>query len=561
MSTTIRATGIRGESRNAFTAVRGTLLVVLVLAASVAWPGHLGATHARASGLPNILVLVSDDQTKVTFNRQLMPSVFAQLVDKGVQFNRAYVNTSLCCPSRSQIMTGLYGHHTGVDDNTVPLSRPTIIQALHDAGYRTGLAGKYLNSMNCDVQAGFDDWVCQKMGLGSFYNDPILNVNGVTSQYMGYTTDILANYTAGFIQSTPADQPFFAIYTPISPHLPGNDARCTQPVTAYRPPSFDEDNAAHKKPAYLQQTPFTANEIATVDSDHAAMIRATTCLDGAMGTILAALGDREQNTFVVYLSDNGFLYGEHRWRGKAVPYEESTHLPFVVRYPALVPETAPFKSNALVENVDVAPTLADLAGIPWGADGLSLLPLIKKTATSIRSAALLEYCEGISYPCLVPKPGEEGAYFVPSFTGVVWGRYKYIEYVTGEKELYDVVADPFEMTNHAGDLTGSWPATQSLGAAQVQQLMAAPAVDTTIVSGPKGAVAPGTYSFVYFSQSRLATYQCRLDVGATLGNWFPCNGQSASVTVTDPGTYTLEVQGTDEGGQTDPSPATRSFTV
>ena len=105
---------------------------------------------------PNILLIVSDDQAWSTFNRDLMPSVYSQLVDQGVLFKRAYVNTSLCCPSRAQIVSGLYEHDTGVDQNEVMLTRPTFPMALHDAGYRTMLAGKYMNSWPCDPRAEFD---------------------------------------------------------------------------------------------------------------------------------------------------------------------------------------------------------------------------------------------------------------------------------------------------------------------------------------------------------------------------------------------------------------------
>ena len=102
---------------------------------------------------PNILLLISDDQAWSDFSPSLMPRVFSDLVDQGALFKRAYVNTSLCCPSRSQILTGLYEHHTGVDTNLVPLDRPTIVQGLHDSGYRTMLAGKYLNSWPCEPRA------------------------------------------------------------------------------------------------------------------------------------------------------------------------------------------------------------------------------------------------------------------------------------------------------------------------------------------------------------------------------------------------------------------------
>ena len=121
--------------------------------------GGTSAAAARTSH-PNILLIVSDDQAWSTFSRDLMPSVYSQLVDQGVLFKRAYVNTSLCCPSRAQIVSGLYEHDTGVDQNEVMLTRPTFPMALHDAGYRTMLAGKYMNSWPCDPRAEFDRWAC-----------------------------------------------------------------------------------------------------------------------------------------------------------------------------------------------------------------------------------------------------------------------------------------------------------------------------------------------------------------------------------------------------------------
>ena len=117
------------------------------------------AAKAAPDARPNILLLISDDQAWSVFNRDLMPTVYGQLVDKGVLMRRAYVNTSLCCPSRAQILTGLYEHNTGVDANEIPLTRPTLPQALHDRGYRTMLAGKYLNSWPCEPRPEFDRWV------------------------------------------------------------------------------------------------------------------------------------------------------------------------------------------------------------------------------------------------------------------------------------------------------------------------------------------------------------------------------------------------------------------
>src|SRR5439155_12126263 len=100
------------------------------------------------------------------------------------------------------------------------------------------------------------------------------------------------------------------------------------------------------------------------------------CLDTSIETILSSLGSREDNTLVFYLSDNGFMYGEHRRWEKYVAYQEADHVPLVIRYPPLVPETQPFTTEALVQNIDIVPTIADILGIHWGADGTSLTPLL-----------------------------------------------------------------------------------------------------------------------------------------------------------------------------------------
>jgi len=506
---------------------------------------------------PNVLVLVSDDQTGSTFNDTLMPNVYADLVEQGADFTKGYDVSALCCPSRSEILTGLYEHHTGVDSNMVPLNRPTIAEALQDAGYRTSLTGKYLNGDTCGPHPGWDNWICTSFALNPDpYVDPYLNENGTLVHERGYATDILGQFAADFIQSTPADQPFFEMYTPISPHLPADDPRCaSNPVDPYRPPSYDEDTQTDGKPAYIQRGPLSDGEKGTIDQAFTAMTQSVECLDPAMGTILDSLGDRAQDTIVFYLSDNGYLYGEHRRRGKTDPYEESVHVPFVIRYPAMAP--APFVSDALVENVDIAPTIADLAGIEWHADGRSLVPLLTGQATSVRDAALIEQCQGVTYPCysdslVAEEPND------PSWKGVTDGHYKYVEYVTGERELYDLQADPYEMTNLADD--PSMAEIQATLAADLAKLMAPSGDWTTIATGPQGDVGPGSYRFQYFSPSRTATYLCRLDVNGRNGAWRSCPMQSSLVGGLVPGSYVFNVKGSG-GGIITASKASRAFTV
>ena len=330
-----------------------------------------GAAAPPAEGRrPNILLLISDDQAWSTFSRDLMPATFRELVDQGILFKRAYVDTSLCCPSRAQILTGLFERHTGVDANAVPLERPTFVQALHDGGYRTMLAGKYLNSWEtCGPRPEFDRWACVGAPEPSTYSllNPWINEDGEWQRRNGYQPDILADDVVEFVESTPDDQPFFAMFAPTTPHLPADDPRYdSMNVSPPHGPSFDQDTMTARSPLYARRGPLTSEEIHDTDSRFVRMSHAVRSLDDAVGHILDGLGDRTRDTIVIYLSDNGFLFGEHRRFGKTDAYEESVRVPMIVRYPALLDPEDAFTSRALVSNIDIAPSLAELAGSDVG---------------------------------------------------------------------------------------------------------------------------------------------------------------------------------------------------
>ncbi|MGZ6545118.1 MAG: sulfatase-like hydrolase/transferase [Actinomycetota bacterium] len=546
-------------------AVAGALAVAIASGAATPVVGTVAGPRTARSTRPNILLLVSDDQAWSDFSRQLMPSVFSDLVDQGALFKRAYVNTSLCCPSRSQMLTGLYEHDTGVDTNVTPLDRPTIVQALHDQGYRTMLAGKYLNSWPCDPRPEFDRWACVGTPEPSTYSmiNPVINEDGTWQHYEGYQTDILATQVADFINSTPADQPFFAMYTPTSPHLPADDPRYrSMPVTPPRPPSFDQNTLTGQSPRYARRGPLSADEISANDDRFARMSHAVRALDDGMGTVLGSLGDRTRDTLVIYLSDNGFLYGEHRRSGKTDAYEESIRVPMIVRYPAVLPTTHAFTSSSLVSNVDITPTIAAVAGIPWHADGRSLLPLLDGSSSAIRSALLIQHCRGANEGAVQCS----GLTFfghqtqVAGYSGVVTARYKYVEYDDGSRQLFDLQRDPYELVNLYGK-----PGTASILASMQAKLAALqkPVVDTTIVTGPwpAGSGPSDVVAFTFFSPSRFSTYRCRLVRDGVADPWHACDGQSDEIGGLPDGSYTFEVAGQDEFGAVDPTPATRSFTI
>ena len=373
--------------------------------ATIPAEGH-AFTATVADESPNILVVISDDQAWSDFSPSLMPHVFSDLVDEGALFKRAYVNTSLCCPSRSQILTGLYEHHTGVDTNTVPLDRPTIVQALHDVGYHTMLAGKYLNSWPCAPRSEFDRWACVGTPEPSTYSmiNPLINEDGAWRQYTGYQTDILASQVVDFIHATPKDQPFFAMYSPTTPHLPSDDPRYdSMPVTPPRAPSFDENTLVDSAPLYERRPPLTANEIAGADGRFTKMAHGVRSLDDSVGTILDGLGDRAQDTIVIYLSDNGFMFGEHRRFGKTDAYEESVRVPmrFGTRRCSQPPTPSP--PHPGVEHRHRA--LARRAGqVPWQVPTAARSFLCERLGTSVRSALLIEHCHGVSLGSVLLRP-------------------------------------------------------------------------------------------------------------------------------------------------------------
>jgi arylsulfatase A-like enzyme len=186
----------------------------------------------------------------------------------------------------------------------------------------------------------------------------------------------------------------------------------------------------------------SAEDQADVDFERLSMYRSLLAVDDAVGAIVSALesSGRLSTTLIVLASDNGFLWGEHRWAGKKVAYEESIRIPMVVRYDPLVP--APRVDGRFALNVDLAPTFAAAAGVPApGAEGTSLLPLLPGTAVPWRKDFLIENALNSG-----------GADEVPTFCAVRNRRFLYAQYLaTGEEELYDLEEDVGQLDSVSGD--------------------------------------------------------------------------------------------------------------
>jgi arylsulfatase A-like enzyme len=416
------------------------LFVILIVISSIL----LSACNPRewvkdllADKRPNFLVIITDDQRYDTM--QYMPNTQAKIFDQGVSFSHAYISTPLCCPSRVSILTGMYAHNTKVRNNDEKNNNRTIMEDMKANGYYTGLVGKYLNSWNGEGRPEYDFWVSYFRGE-STYIDPDLNVNGVWREHIGYITDILGTYSMKFVEDAVGQRkPWILFYTPIAPHDPTTpdtkDLGLYPDLAPNRPPSFNEEDVSDK-PTWLQQKEFlTDEEIDSIDTFRRNQILTLVSLDRAIGRMLDRLEEKGEldNTFIVFISDNGKFWGEHRITSKNSFYEEAIKVPFAIRYPPLITES--YVDDRLVSNIDIAPTIYELAGIkaPKTVDGLSLVPLLSGS-NEWRDSLLIEGW---------PPRG--------IFAAIHTGRYVYAETEGDRSEFYDLEMDPYELENLIDD--------------------------------------------------------------------------------------------------------------
>jgi N-acetylglucosamine-6-sulfatase len=422
------------------------LLTWLVAALWLAAPAT-----AQEEEPPSILLIVTDDQRWDTL--WSMPEVQRSLVERGVTFSESFTTSSLCCPSRASILTGQYPHTTGVYRQGSPFGgfksfddSTTIATVLQGGGYRTGFFGKYLDSYQSDALAGYvppgwDRWVAF---VHSEYREYGLTIDGTVHRFgvdaQDYSTDVLAAQTEGFIRAS--DGPVFAIYAPPAPHAPAipaaEDADLFADLPPWRPPSFNEPDVSDKPAHVREMVSLGPDRSARLDALRIDQYRSLQAVDRAVGRLLDALEDtgRLDDALLIFTSDNGLLWGEHRWVRKEVAYEEAIRVPLVIRADRLVSAVASTDPH-LVANIDLGPTIAAAAGVPLPrADGRNLLPLLEGSAEGWRHALLIEHMRGTNP--------------IPTYCAIRTSRYLFVSYVTGERELYDLAADPYELANLAG---------------------------------------------------------------------------------------------------------------
>lgn len=422
-------------------------------AAAVSTPIPTPFVPTRA---PNFLVIITDNQP-VGSEQEFMPKTWDRIYRQGVQFPNSFATTPLCCPSRASILTGMYAHDHGVKVNQDPLTKTTFVDRLHAGGYLTGQVGKYLNSWDGSRRPEFDFWVAVRAG-GSVYNDPTLNVDGAWRQYQGYITHILRDHAVRFLQEVAGRNKPFALHLSFTaPHdepsgrpgqfgpavpAPGHED-LYRDAAPFRPPSYNERDISDK-PNWIQRfrpTPIGPPAQAPMDARRLKQLRALKAVDDAIAAVLDTLAaqGRLDDTVVLFLTDNGFLWGEHRLFGTGLPYTNSSRIDLALRYPALVPSAR--TEPRLVANIDIAPTIYQLAGmpIPPEVDGLSLVALLDGTGRW-REELLLEAW---------PDPILQMPF--PPTAAVRTDRYVYAETEGDRPELYDLRSDPHQLENRADD--------------------------------------------------------------------------------------------------------------
>jgi N-acetylglucosamine-6-sulfatase len=477
---------------------------------------------------------------------QAMPNTLNLIAAHGITFNRYYVSYSLCCPSRVTLMTGRYAHNHDVRGNVPPeggypgfAKRPAfnhnIATWLQGAGYRTIHIGKFLNAYgdapyddgktvppgwsawhsvlhadtdhffygyelnnNGQIDGPYGDsgsWETREYGQRDDFGCPNAPTNGLPCYY---ETDTFNRMAAEEISATPSQQPLYMQVDYTAPHGDFRHPAGPEPAPRHynsfegaplphtRAQGLDEANV-NDKPSFIRTAPFlTPEELHTYRVYYEKALESLRSVDEGVKQIVDTLraDGRLQNTYIIFTSDNGFFYGEHRLTGgKFLAYEPSTHLPFLMRGPGI---KAHSESSELAANIDIAPTILSLAKVKpdLSVDGVSLKPFFEDPEKVTNRAILFESFvetndveENGGGPPGAPasvasggagggpsinlrtrrnlprhhgrNPGASASIVAPpkNYYGIRVGPYKYIEWPDGEKELYDLIKDPYELNN------------------------------------------------------------------------------------------------------------------
>jgi arylsulfatase A-like enzyme len=428
-----------------------TLFTALLLA-------PLAALHAAEAPAkkPNIIFIFTDDQPQSAMscmgNRQLKTPNMDRLAREGVLFENSFVTTPICCVSRASILTGQHMARHGINSFNTPLSHEQMARTypglLRSAGYRTAFLGKFAIG---HPRAAPRDLCLPAEKFDLWYGFP----QAFTFNQQGrYLTTIMEEKAKQFIREQPKDKPFLLIMALKEPHgpldmedpeLPANLVQGPIP----RPKTLTAESF-EQLPAAIRQSrnsvgpgPDYLKDDTTYQKDMETTYRYISRADIAVGRIMKAVEDKGflENTVVIYSSDNGSMHGAHRLVGKWNMYEESIRVPLIIRDPRL-PESTRGRRAQMGLNIDIAPTILALAGLPVPAEmqGMDLRPILRDATIPGRGDWYYEHDVGTEGE---GKP-------LPRCEGVRTERWKYIRYKDTQpvqEELFDLKADPLEEKN------------------------------------------------------------------------------------------------------------------
>jgi arylsulfatase A-like enzyme len=408
-----------------------------------------------------VIVLALDDMDSASVGA--MPKLLSLIADRGVNLLYSYATLPLCSPARATFFTGQYTHNHRVTSNidyaevrATGIEGSNLATWLKGAGYFNAMLGKYYNnypsgSPETFIPQGWDEW------LGVLEDRTVDNIdweandNGRIISYRDtgqatYQTDVLADRAVDVIRRV-TDRPIFMLIAPSSPHLPSTPATRHEGMfaghEAPRTPSFNEADVSDK-PFWLRTRPLINDLLVRqIDIDYRKRLEALQAVDELVEKIINALqaAGKLDNSYFIFTSDNGVMQGQHRLRGKHAPYEESISIPMMIRGPRVA---AGARRNHLVGQIDLNPTICEMAGIPIpsSVDGRSLMPLLgdaPPAPSAWRQELLIELFGG------GPNIPPYGAVRAERPDG---GSYLYVEYdANSDREFYDLRRDPDQLTN------------------------------------------------------------------------------------------------------------------
>jgi N-acetylglucosamine-6-sulfatase len=411
-------------------------------------PGGV-ARAADAARPPNIVFVLSDDHRADFAGHAGHPFAETPSLDRlaaeGVRFERAYVTTSLCSPSRASFLTGTTPRRHGVWNNFTPWSdaNRTFFEYLSQAGYATAFIGKWHMPGGLPALRGVDHFVTftNLGGQGVYEWCPLVVDGREEPSRTRYIATELTDRALAWMQQN-RDRPFAlllshkSVHADFVPDEPDRGRFADAPVAL--------PDGAHPW-THLTNAQYTHLGFAPLAESIRRQIEALASLDREIGRVLDFLDANglARDTFVVYASDNGYLWGEHGQTDKRWAWEESIRIPLLIRHPASVPVPGS-AVDRIVANIDVAPTLLDLAGLatPEHMQGRSLLPLLADPRAAHRDALLYSYFFEPPYP-------------TPTLRALVTERYKYVESAGHAPQLFDLALDPREQDDLAGGAAAS----------------------------------------------------------------------------------------------------------